>query len=185
MRAVVLAAALPTALAFWNGNLCGGNGGCISWGAGPSNHPWVCPDDSRLTMPLYLGNWRDAGAADVPAATQDEFPKTCWDGKYPAPGEKLMKTTTSGGQTLYTWISSNCKDGKPAAPGDCYHHNPNPSVVNFCAMYDSKGGQCKTNPNAGECERWGATTVRPQCNYWKPGLQDLPDSYYQGKPDNF
>lgn len=90
MRTVVLAAALPTALAFWNGNLCGGNGGCISWGAGPSNHPWVCPDDSRLTMPLYLGNWRDAGAADVPAATQDEFPKTCWDGKYPAPGEKLM-----------------------------------------------------------------------------------------------
>lgn len=90
MRAIILAAAVPTALAFWNEKLCNGNGGCISWGSGPSNHPWVCPDGSRLTMPIYIGDWRDAGAASVPAATQEEFPKTCYGGKYPAPGEKLM-----------------------------------------------------------------------------------------------
>jgi hypothetical protein len=49
-------------------------------------------------------------------------------------------------------------------------------------MFDKSGGQCTWNKDAGECERWGASTVRPECNYWKPGLQDLPDPYYQGKP---
>ncbi|EUC42409.1 hypothetical protein COCMIDRAFT_28952 [Bipolaris oryzae ATCC 44560] len=181
MRVAILAVAIPGALAqIWSDQVCNGNGGCVTWGIGPGNHPWVCPDGSRLTIPIYTGDWRDAGRPNVPAAKPEDFPKTCYLGRYPAAGDKLMKTTTRGGQTLYTWLRSNCKDGKPAAPGNCYNFNPNPTGVDFCGLYDSNGGLCATNRTAGECERWG-NLLRPQCDYWKPGLVDIPEPYYQGR----
>jgi hypothetical protein len=93
MRAFALAAVLPTALAIWNEKVCGGNGGCVVWGSIQGNHPWTCPDGSRLTMPIYIGDVQNAGAANAGTATKEEFPKTCYNGKYPAEGEKLVVRT--------------------------------------------------------------------------------------------
>lgn len=90
MRAALLASLLPTVFAVWNSEVCGGNGGCVTWGNTQSDHPWRCPDGSALTMPVYIGNSRDAGRVGTPVATKEEFPKTCYGGKYPADGDKLL-----------------------------------------------------------------------------------------------
>lgn len=90
MRVALLASLLPTAFAIWNSDICDGNGGCVTWGVMQSTHPWRCPDGSALTMPLFIGDVRDAGKEGTAVATKEEFPKTCYKGNYPAAGDKLL-----------------------------------------------------------------------------------------------
>ncbi|EDU40976.1 hypothetical protein PtrSN002B_005305 [Pyrenophora tritici-repentis] len=172
MRLIALAASLPLATAFWNGDLCKGAGGCINIGV-LVRDPFRCPDGSYVKLPDFGNDEDAAGREDATVVTKEEFPKTCFKGGVPRATSKLVRTKARGGQTMYHFVDETCNNANPVKK-DCYHYNSNPSTFTFCQMIDSKGGQCVTNPNAGKCERWG-NDIRPECNYWKPGLQDLPD----------
>ncbi|CAE6995810.1 hypothetical protein CFE70_000173 [Pyrenophora teres f. teres 0-1] len=172
MRLIALAASLPVAFAFWNNDLCNGWGGCIGIG-NLVRDPFRCPDGTSINLPDFSNDQDLAGKENAPRITKEEFPSTCFEGAVPGPDDKLVRTKTRNGQTIYSFVHETCPSGRVEKRGDCYHFNPNPATYKFCQLIDAKGGQCTTNPNAGKCERWG-DDIRPECSYWKMGLPDLP-----------
>ncbi|XP_014554717.1 hypothetical protein COCVIDRAFT_104341 [Bipolaris victoriae FI3] len=174
MRVALLAAIVPVALAGWNPKACNGAGGCTQVGYASSG-PFVCPDGSRLNLPSFAGDNLDAGNGNADPVAKADFPKSCTSGAVPPADATFIKTKSRNNQTMFFFVTGKCDTPNPEA-FNCYSKNPNPSVHTFCAMYDTKGALCKENNAAGYCERWGYSTVNPQCAYWKPGLPDLPNN---------
>jgi hypothetical protein len=151
MRFIVLIASLPAAFAFLNPELCNGAGACVGIGVLNQN-PFRCPDGSSITIPIFGNDLRVAGSPNATPVSKGEFPKTCYQGAVPGPNARLVvcffptisivlgrvfsefpsdkkqRTSTSNGQTAYSFVTEDCRETKPAVPGDCYHYNTNPST---------------------------------------------------------
>ncbi|CBX98155.1 hypothetical protein LEMA_P095640.1 [Plenodomus lingam JN3] len=176
MRYLVLAVSLPVAYAAWVQNLCSGVGGCTYIGGSPDSDPYRCPDGSAITIPNFLTDLAKTGQDGATPVSKADFPAKCSSGAVPGPNDKLVSTRNGNGQTIFAFLKESCTETKPEAPGNCYAYRTNPTTYNFCSMVDASRKECTPNPQAGRCERWGNTVGRIECEGWKIGMKDYPDT---------
>lgn len=89
MRSFILIPFLSSAALAFNTRICGGAGGCVSTTWAPE-HPFRCPDGTRLNSQQTASNSIDTGNGSYEIITKDKFPSSCLRDVKPANTDTLL-----------------------------------------------------------------------------------------------